>query len=183
MSTGKTIFFTVLLGAMIVGAILGIHEWQTRQDAGALGPSMTSPPVHTSLPDFSLPDLDARPRRSGEWLGKVLVLNFWATWCPPCRKEMPAFMALQEEFGDKGLQVVGIAIDEKSKVQEYVDFLGVNYPILLGENDAAQLSRDLGNRFRGLPFTVIFDRTGRISHIQAGEVQRSTLEAQIKPLL
>ncbi len=183
MSTGKTIFFTVLLGAMIVGAMLVIHEWQTRQNAALLGPSMTSPPVHTSLPDFSLPDLKDQPRRSGEWLGKVLVLNFWATWCPPCRKEMPAFIALQDEFGDQGLQVVGIAIDEKTKVREYVEFLGVNYPILLGENDAVQLSRDLGNRFRGLPFTAIFDRSGRITHIQAGEMTRSTLDTRIKPLM
>jgi thiol-disulfide isomerase/thioredoxin len=183
MSTGKTIFFTVLLGALVVGAMLGIHEWQTREDAAALGPAMTSSPSRNTLPDFSLPDLDARLHRSGEWLGKVLVLNFWATWCPPCRKEMPVFITLQNEFGDKGLQFVGIAIDEKSKVREFVDFLGVNYLILLGENDAVQLSRDLGNRFRGLPFTVIFDRTGRVSHIQAGELQRSALEAQIKPLL
>ena len=183
MSTGKTIFFTVLLGALIVAAILGIHQWQTGEEAALPGSAMVSPPARNTLPDFSLPDLNARSRRSGEWLGKVLVLNFWATWCPPCRKEMPVFIALQDELGDKGLQFVGIAIDERSKVQEFVDFLGVNYPILLGENDAVQLSHDLGNRFRGLPFTVIFDRTGRVSHIQAGELQRSALEAQIKPLL
>ena len=182
MNTGKTIFFTTLLGALIVGAILGIHHWQTREE-GAIGPAMTSSPALNALPDFSLPDLDARSRRSGEWLGKVLVLNFWATWCPPCRKEMPLFIALQEELGGKGLQFIGIAIDEASKVREFVNSLGVNYPILLGENDAVQLSHDLGNRFRGLPFTVIFDRTGRVSHAQAGELQRSALEAQIRPLL
>ena len=183
MSTGKTVFFTVLLGVLIVGAMLGIHAWQTGERASALGPAMTSTPSRTTLPDFSLQDLSGRTYRSGEWLGKVLVLNFWATWCPPCRKEMPLFIALQHEFGDKGLQFVGVAIDEASKVREFVDFLGVNYPILLGDMEAVQLSHDLGNRFRGLPFTVIFDRSGRIAHIKAGELQRSALEAQIKPLL
>ena len=135
------------------------------------------------LPAFAYPDLEGVSRSSEEWLGRVLVVNFWATWCPPCRREMPDFIEFQERHGAQGLQFVGIAIDSEQDVADFADSIGVNYPILLGETDAIALSQSLGNRFSGLPFSAIFDRSGKLVHTQAGELKQADLEQYAIPLL
>lgn len=183
MNKGKIFLFTTLLGTMIVGGVLGFQEWQKRQSSPRMSTFGLAQHARNSLPKFNFLDLEGRERLSTEWQGKVVVLNFWATWCPPCRKEMPAFIELQHALGAKGLQFVGIAIDDKTAVQDFVDTLGVNYPILLGELDAIQISQDLGNRNSGLPFTAIFDRSGHLIHKRAGEIDRQELEEKIVPLL
>ncbi|MGD8742709.1 MAG: TlpA disulfide reductase family protein [Granulosicoccaceae bacterium] len=134
-------------------------------------------------PDFRLPDLEDRVRSVAEWDGKVIIVNFWATWCPPCRKEMPAFIELQEQYGEQGLQFVGIAIDEKDKVIDFSDTYGVNYPMLVGDLDAIKLGKAYGNRFGALPYTVIIDREGRIAFTQRGELLKNTAETEIRKLL
>jgi thiol-disulfide isomerase/thioredoxin len=135
------------------------------------------------LPAFAYPDLEGVSRSSEEWLGRVLVLNFWATWCPPCLREMPDFIEFQERHGEQGLQFVGIAIDSEKEVADFAESIGVNYPILLGETDAIGLSQALGNRFSGLPFSAIFDRNGKLVHAQAGELKQADLEQHAIPLL
>ena len=178
MSSGKIIATTLIVGTVGVGAYIAGERYLNP-------PRPISPPATTlipqplqiqdSLPDFTLPDLEGRPQKSSGWIGKVLVLNFWATWCPPCRKEMPAFMALQEELGGKGLQFVGIAIDNPDSVREFAESNPINYPILLGSEDAIKLSKVLGNRYQGLPFSVIFDRAGRVIYTRAGELSEDTI--------
>ncbi len=128
------------------------------------------------LPAFAYPDLEGRTRRSDEWQGRVLVLNFWASWCPPCREETPLFVALQEEYAKQNVRFVGIAIDDAEPVRDFVDTYGVEYPILLGDMDAITLSRRLGNRFEGLPFTVVVAPDGRIVSRFQGGVSRQQLE-------
>lgn len=135
------------------------------------------------LPAFSYEDLHGNERSSTEWPGHLLVVNFWATWCPPCRAEIPGFIALQEKYRNQQVQFVGIAVDEKSLVAEFAESLGVNYPLLLGDMDAVELSRKIGNRFGGLPFTVIVDREGTIRHRQPGEITRAELEPLLEELL
>lgn len=139
--------------------------------------------VGKSRPTFKLVDTEDNMRSADEWNGKVMVLNFWATWCPPCRKEMPAFIELQEQYGKDGLQFVGIAIDEKEKVVNFSDTYGVNYPMLLGTLDAIELGKQYGNRFGALPYTVIIDREGKIAFTIRGELKKETAEAEIKKLL
>ena len=134
-------------------------------------------------PEFSLPDLDGKMRQLSEWDGKVLVINFWATWCPPCRKETPAFVELQEKYGAQGLQFIGVAIDEKDNVIDFADTYGVNYPMLLGDLEAINTSKAYGNRFGTLPYTVIVDRKGNINFIQRGELLKNVAEEKIKSLL
>jgi len=138
---------------------------------------------NTYRPGFVLPDLEGRLRDVNEWNGRVLVVNFWATWCPPCRKEMPAFMDLQERYGKQGLQFVGIALDELDKVQDYVDTLGVEYPILVGGDKAMQVAIAYGNSFGALPYTAIIDRQGTIVAVYRGELEGEEAESVIKPLL
>ena len=139
--------------------------------------------VGSHRPEFSLPDMEGNQRQLSEWNGKVLVINFWATWCPPCRKETPAFVELQEKYGAQGLQFIGVAIDEKDNVQDFADTYGVNYPMLLGDLEAINTSKQYGNRFGTLPYTVIVDRKGKINFIQRGEMLKTTAEAKIKALL
>lgn len=139
--------------------------------------------VNKKIPDFTLPDLEGQQHNIHEWDGNVIVLNFWATWCPPCIKETPMFVEFQEELGAKGLQFVGVAIDEKNKVQEFMDTYGVNYPMLIGADDAVEIAKAYGDRFGALPYTVIIDRSGHISFVQRGELKRDVMEKTIKTLL
>lgn len=134
-------------------------------------------------PEFSLAGLDGKTYGPGAWAGKVLVLNFWATWCPPCREEIPDLMALQATYGERGLQIVGIAIDDPKAAHEYANRLKVNYPTLVGAWDGQRVAEDYGNRIGALPFTVIVDRHGRIAYTKPGQIARDEAEAIVIPLL
>jgi thiol-disulfide isomerase/thioredoxin len=123
-----------------------------------------------------LPDLGGTPQALTQWRGKVVVLNFWATWCAPCREEIPLFVKLQNQYGAQGLQFVGVAIDQPEKVKPYAAELGMNFPILIGGVEAIDLTRTLGNRASVLPFTVIVGRDGRIVASEIGVMHRAKLE-------
>ena len=179
---GRVVTVVAALGALAVGA--GVAWWLGTPPA----PEPVSAPagvdaVPERRPDFALRDLSGELRRASEWDGEVLVVNFWATWCPPCRKEIPVFIELQERLGPAGLQFVGIAIDEREAVREYADTMGVNYPVLAGEVDAIEVSRAYGNAFGALPYTAVVDREGRIVFVKRGELSRAEVEAVIAPLL
>lgn len=178
---------TIFVLAVIVG--LGAYRLGEKflaypPEAGPAASPIPQPQAAlTQLPDFSLPDVAGEPQPSSRWAGKVLVLNFWATWCLPCRKEMPGFMELQKELGGEGLQFVGIAIDSPQAVREFSTTQNINYPILIGDESAIRMSKQLGNRFQGLPFSVIFDRTGAVVYVQAGELKKDTIRDQTATLL
>lgn len=130
-----------------------------------------------------LPDVDGRQQPLSQWRGKVLVVNFWATWCAPCREEMPHFIAAQTRDGAKGLQFVGIAVDQVDKVREFADEIRLNYPALIGGLGAIELSKALGNDLAALPFTIILDRSGSVVHTQLGPLKPAQLDALLDRLL
>ncbi|HEX2648330.1 MAG TPA: TlpA disulfide reductase family protein [Burkholderiales bacterium] len=134
-----------------------------------------------SKPDAALlsirfPDLAGRPRQLSEWRGRVVVCNFWATWCAPCREEMPLLVATRAKYAVKGVEVVGIAVDNAAKVREFSAALGITYPILLSDADGLQLMRDLGNTAGGLPYTVFLDREGRPVEHKLGALKAAELD-------
>ncbi len=142
-----------------------------------------TPADTTALLALSLPDASGQPQPMAQWRGKVLVVNFWATWCAPCREEMPDFVRAQNEYGAKGLQIVGIAVDNADKVQQFSKELGLNYPALIGGYGAMDLSREMGNSLVALPFTLVLDRQGKLAYTHLGPVKADKFRDVITKLL
>jgi len=152
---------------------------------GILSHRLSTTAVPDALPaiEFSFPDSTGTQRNINEWQGKILIINFWATWCPPCLKEIPEFIKIQDEFADKNLQFIGIAIDEKSAVEEYLETIHINYPILIAGDEGIALSRQLGNIVNAVPFTLIVNPKGQVIHRQPGELSREQIIETIRPLI
>ncbi|MBI3571103.1 MAG: TlpA family protein disulfide reductase [Gammaproteobacteria bacterium] len=133
--------------------------------------------------EFKLPDLTGTPRSLSEWRGQVLVLNFWATWCPPCREEIPLFIDLQKRHGRDGLQFLGVAIDRQEDVVSYVAEIGMNYPTLVADDNGMELMRSYGNRMGSLPYSVIIDRDGQVVARKLGAFRGQELENLLFPVI
>ena len=132
-------------------------------------------------PQFKLTDINGRTVRLSDYRGKVVLINFWATWCPPCRAEMPDLVQLQRDYAKQGLQIIGITYppETKTRVRRFARSLKVNYPIVLG-------TREIKARFSSeetLPLTVVINRDGIVSHIISGILLREEFDEKIKPLL
>ena len=136
--------------------------------------------LHRARPDFTLPDLDGRPRRPEEWAGKVLVVNFWATWCAPCREEIPLLIDLERRRPE--VRVIGIAIDRADAVRAFAEELGIRYPILLDDVRGTTMRR-YGNRFGALPFTVVAGRDGVVAYVRLGVLEPGELDTVTAALL
>ena len=136
--------------------------------------------IGTALPQFELKDLDGVTRSPEDYDGKVLVINFWATWCGPCREEMPMLVDLQKKHGDRGLQIIGVALDNLEAVKAFAVSYGVDYPLLLGEPAATRLGMQLGNKIGGIPYTIVVDRNGKVVHQIAGLVEKDSLLPEIE---
>lgn len=136
------------------------------------------------LPPLILEDLEGKQRRLHDWHGKVIILNFWASWCGPCQAEIPHLVRYQRTYAGRGLQVIGVGLDERRKVRNVVRTFGIDYPMLLA--DAGQ-GRDLlgqwGDPGGVLPFSVVIDRDGRIHFMQIGILDEESFTDHVLPLL
>ena len=182
----KTTSTLMMVGLAVAGLASGylFNNWQHEQKLAELKISTSKETAVSNIrPLFKLKDLEGKVRDVKEWDGQVLMINFWATWCPPCRREIPAFIELQEKYKDKGFKIIGIALDEKEAVINFTDPMGVNYPILMAEQEGIVLTKAYGNRLGVLPYTVIVDRKGNIIHRQRTELTFEQVEGMIKPLL
>ncbi len=137
----------------------------------------------SGLLDVAFSDLSGMPHDLKEWKGKILVVNFWATWCAPCRQETPEFSRLQDEYGERGLQFVGIAIDEVEAVDSFRQSIPINYPVLIGDTGGADYAFRLGNYLNVLPFSAVFDRNGILTATHPGAFSRQQVLAAIQRLL
>jgi len=138
--------------------------------------AMPRPVVPAHLPDFSLNDLGGASVPISTWSGKSLAINFWATWCAPCRREIPLLQSLAADWADKGLTVVGIAVDYPDKVRQFAEEFKIAYPLLIGEQDALDVAAKFGMDSPGFPFTVFTDRQGEVVALFVGELHRPQAE-------
>ncbi len=138
-----------------------------------------SEPVY---PSFTLADIDGVERNFAEWSGKHRLLNFWATWCAPCRREIPLLKAFQEEHGQNGYVVIGIAVDFPEEVALYAESAEFNYPILVGQEDAMAVAETSGIEFIGMPFTMIVGADGELLNTHTGEILAEDLEHIVEVL-
>jgi len=127
-----------------------------------------------------LPDVSGKDQSLAQWRDKVLIVNFWATWCGPCREEIPVLLRVQAKHASNGVQVVGISIDSVDKVREFAIEYGIAYPLVIGSMDTIDLTRRLGNKTAGLPYTIVLDRTGRVVKTHLGGISEVELESAIK---
>ena len=137
--------------------------------------AVATPPDAMVL-DFELPDMAGVVRSSSEWDGKARMLNFWATWCAPCRREIPLLMKTQEENRDRNVQVIGIAVDYPEQVAAYAEVTGFNYPVLVGQEDAMAIAEKSGVEFIGMPFTMIVAPSGELLKAHIGEIVESHID-------
>jgi cytochrome c biogenesis protein CcmG/thiol:disulfide interchange protein DsbE len=137
--------------------------------------------VGRTAPEFDLADLNGKRVRLSDYAGKVVVLDFWATWCPPCRQEIPHFVRLQSKFRDQGLEIVGISLDEDGlqKVRDFADEYNVNYTMLLADAKVQESYEGI----IGIPTTFVIDRKGRVAKSFVGFTPPETFEETIRPLL
>ena len=176
--TNARLFAAVGVAALLAGALLWhLGPGPRRTPAG----DSAGPPVVAIAPPALFAAAFADPtgttRSLGQFEGKVLVLNFWATWCEPCRAEMPAFSRLHERWAGRGVQFLGLSDESPDKAQAFGRALGVGYPLWTGGDQVADLSRRLGNQKGGLPHTVILGPTGRVLTQRVGPYTESELEA------
>lgn len=121
--------------------------------------------------------------RLADFAGKVVVLNFWATWCPPCKKEMPLFQERYEAHAADGFTIVAVAVDEIDETRDFVFTFGIEFPVLIGQEEAIAAGREYGNRIGALPYSVVIDREGMVRETHRGEVTEADLDAWLKSYL
>jgi peroxiredoxin len=169
-----------ILGLALLAAAAG--GWLQHQSRLARAPQG----VHVAnvgdlRPDLALVDLDGKERRLSEFHGKRVLINFWASWCAPCLAEMPALQAAQHKFGDQGAIVLGIAMDEPTRVHAFLANHPVDYPILIGKLNAPSTSLRFGDTDEVLPFSVLLDEHGHLLAIQRGPLDAGQLAQWLSP--
>ena len=155
----------------VVATLAGTALWLATRPAA---PDATVAPAALFAASFR--DTQGRPRSLGEFQGKVVVLNFWATWCAPCREEMPGFERLQSRWAGRGVQFVGVSAEDPAKVAAFARSLQISYPLWVGGDEVAELSIRLGNRLGVLPHTVVLDPAGNPAATRVGAYKESDLE-------
>lgn len=166
------------LGVGVAAVASGAYwHWHTR--------STSSPGSDDGTILFALqwPDIKGQAQPLSTWQGRVLVVNFWATWCPPCVEEMPDFQRLRDQYQDRGVEVLGLAVDNAAAVTAFAARLGIRYPLLVAGAAGIALSQRLGNTQGGLPFTVILAPSGQVQYRHSGRLEAQNLQQMIESTL
>jgi peroxiredoxin len=161
------------------GVRVAAGEASAPTQSDLMDPSSGVPPLRKipdRLPQFSLQDRAGKPTSITSFEGKSLIINFWATWCAPCRSEIPLLEALGAEWSARGMSVVGVAVDHREQVLEFADRLKIGYPLLIGEQDALDAAAAFGVESPVFPFTVFTDRRGQVVALFIGELHRPQAE-------
>lgn len=172
------------MGGALAYRLVFLQQPFPGQHAQASEPLETKKSVlGTHRPDFTLGSSSGELISAADFDGQVILVNFWATWCKPCREEMPMLVGLHHAYRDKSFQVLGIALDDVQQAREFAAELGVDYPILVGSTDVMAVVRLYGNLSGVLPYSVLVDREGIIRWTHLGELKGEELQRQIDALL
>jgi thiol-disulfide isomerase/thioredoxin len=146
-----------------------------QETAPATSQVVAPAPAHNTRVDFTLPDLEGNEHQISEWDGKARLINFWATWCAPCRREIPLLKKTQTAHAENNLQVIGIAVEDLEPVIAYAEEAEFNYPVLIGQEDAMAAAEASGIDFIGLPFTMIVAPDGQLIKAHIGEIHEDQM--------
>ncbi len=168
---------TIIILAIVFGVAAVLYLRERKHPAANVTVSKTNHPV---APAFALNDLNGQRVELANYKGKVVLIDFWATWCTPCREEIPRFVEFQKQYGDQGFQVVGISMDDSTKpVQDFYKEFKLNYPVVLGDTATS----DAYGGVLGLPVNILVSRDGRIQAKYTGMTDLAALESEIKTQL
>jgi len=177
--TRKNLLIVAIALSSMLGGVALYHILQTRLFTGPAATSQAPLEIH-SIP---LTDLDQRETVLADWQGEVLLINFWAPWCAPCRREIPSLIEINHEYAAKGVRLLGIAFDGEAQVRRFAEEYSINYPLFLATSRAAMYNAALGNPSGSLPYTAILDRNLQIIFQHNGEVSLDELRMQLEKSL
>jgi peroxiredoxin len=177
----KVLYNGVIIFVLLTIWLSACEVKKKREETGKLEKSTVTRKEWGNAPDFTLPQLDGNSLTLSEFKGKVIILNFWATWCPPCRREIPDFIELYENYKDEGLQIIGVNLDggDTRPIKQFLEEYKINYSVVLGDGNIIE---DYGG-IRAIPTTFIIDREGNIREKYIGYQPRTTFEEAVKKLL
>lgn len=171
----KNILLFSLIAILFAG--LGVVIGQRHTE-----PAPAAPSAVNTLLSQAMKDASGETHPLAQWKGRPLVVNFWATWCAPCVEEMPELAELQAEIAPQGIQILGIGIDTPSNIAEFTSKYKIGYPLYVGGAQGTELSRQLGNKAGGLPFTVLIGRDGEVKKTYLGRLKMDELRGDLKGL-
>ncbi len=172
----------LLVGFALIAAVVG-YKIGFNEKTPSAPPAINASASLNALTGLSLTDLSGQVQGLESWRGRILVVNYWATWCAPCRDEMPGFSRLHQKLQAKGVQFVGISTDTADKIIEFQKTTPVGYPLLIGDMNVMTKSAELGNNRQALPFTAVFDREGNLAMTRLGRWNEAELEARLDDLI
>lgn len=171
----------LLAGLIVAGMATGVTLVTTRGPSAAFNAGKPETATLPSAPAWELKGVDGKTVKSTDFAGKVVILDFWATWCGPCRTEIPSFVELQNQYAREGLVVVGVSLDDDATavVKPFMTKMGINYPVVMGDERVVESFGGI----EGIPTTFIIDRAGRIAQKHVGYAPKAVFERDIRPLL
>jgi peroxiredoxin len=172
--------FTRLLIGLVLLTAAGVFAYRM------LAPADENTPAASGVPALfaaTFLDQDGKAQALSQWRGKVVVVNFWATWCPPCKEEMPELSVFQQKYGERNVVVLGLSTDDVTKIREFAQQAPVHYPLLAGDFEAMALAESLGNNKGVLPYSVVINPDESIAHTYFGRLDMKKLEQDVKALI